>query len=145
MSILSKVRPSGSYQRCSTASLSITIPCEVQRHKISSPAIKKNIPSPPNIVTFKPRTRWAWRVARTEEDENGVQDYKYLIRQTAQSITIVCHFGPCSVFRSLQGHHQGGVYKDKQTQQIMSEIHAYSWQNFLYLYVFVYPSLMMTL
>ena len=70
-----------------TASLSITIRCDTHRHKFSSPAINKNIPSPPNIVTNKPRTRWAGRVARTEEDEKAIQGYKYLIRQTAQSVT----------------------------------------------------------
>jgi len=36
---------------------------------------------------IKPGTRWAGRVARTEEDENATKGYKYLIRQTAQSIT----------------------------------------------------------
>jgi len=42
MSILSEVRTYGSHQRKQTAILSNTMRCEIHRHKISSPAIKKN-------------------------------------------------------------------------------------------------------
>jgi hypothetical protein len=42
------------------------------------------------------------------------------------------------MFRPQQGHHQGGIYKGLEVQQIL-------YVRVLYLYAFVYTFLMMTL
>ena len=45
---------------------------------------------------------------------------QYLLQQTAHALIIICHVCPFHMFWPLQcHHHQGGIYKGIQVQQIL--------------------------
>jgi hypothetical protein len=44
---------------------------------------------------------------------------QYLIQQIAQSVTIIRHLPSSYMLRSLQGHHQGGIQKGIEMNQIL--------------------------
>jgi hypothetical protein len=52
-----------------------------------------------------------------------------LIQQTVQSVIMICHVGSSYMFRPLQGHHQGAIYKDIKVQQILLKMYMYRLTN----------------